>query len=167
MKMQRGNSAGGLQMPDSRSAGPGEAATRGVILIRIAVGAIFLTQGILKFIDASMGASRFARIGFPYPWFTAHFVGSFEVVCGALVILGLLTRIAAAPLLIIICTAIATTKLPELVRPGQGLWTLVSDARTDFAMLCGLLFLMFAGGGRWSLDASFSPPEDAGDPPGA
>ncbi len=115
---------------------------KGMILIRLAVGLIFLTQGILKFTDPRMGVDRFTRIGFPHPAFTAHFVGTVEVVCGLLVLFGFLTRMAAIPLLIIILTAIATTKIPELTRPGQGLWFMVSDARTDFAMLMCLGFLL-------------------------
>lgn len=124
-----------------------------IVLIRVAVGLIFLTQGILKYIDSNMGAVRFSRIGFPHPYFTAHFVGTFEIVCGFLVLLGLWTRAAAAPLFIVITTAIATTKVPELLRANQGFWYMVSDARTDFAMLCSLIFLICAGGGAWSLDA--------------
>src|ERR1700756_5490559 len=62
---------------------------RGTIFIRIAVGLIFSTQGILKYIDPKMGVERFTRIGFPHPYFTAHLVGTFEIVCGALVLLGL------------------------------------------------------------------------------
>ncbi|MFZ3201665.1 MAG: DoxX family protein [Candidatus Acidiferrales bacterium] len=124
-----------------------------ILLIRLAVGLIFLTQGILKYTDANMGVVRFARIGFPHPYFTAHFVGAFEMVCGFLVLLGLWTRAAAVPLLIVIATAIATTKIPELFRASQGFWYMVSDARTDFAMLCSLLFLILAGGGAWSVDA--------------
>lgn len=115
-------------------------------LIRLAVGLIFFTQGILKYIDPNMGVARFARIGFPYPYFTAHFVGTLEIVCGFLVLLGLWTRLAAIPLLMVILTAIATTKIPELFRPNQGFWYVVSDARTDFAMLCCLLFLIVNGG---------------------
>jgi len=118
------------------------AGLRGVIFIRLAVGLIFLSQGILKYTDPNMGVNRFTRIGFPHPAFTAHFVGTFEMVCGLLVLLGLFTRIAAVPLLIIICTAIATTKIPELTHAGQGFWFMVSDARTDFAMLMCLLFLL-------------------------
>ena len=124
-----------------------------IVLIRAAVGLIFLTQGILKYTDPKMGVLRFARIGFPHPYFTAHFVGTFEIVCGALLLLGLWTRIAAVPLLIVISTAIATTKLPELFRAGQGFWYMASDARTDFAMFCLLLFLILAGGGALSADA--------------
>jgi putative oxidoreductase len=116
---------------------------RGAIFIRLAVGLIFFTQGILKYTDPHLGVERFGRIGFSHPALTAHFVGAIEIVCGLLVLAGFFVRLAAIPLLIIIGTAIATTKLPELTRAGQGFWFMVSDARTDFAMLMCLLFLIF------------------------
>ena len=124
-----------------------------MIFIRLAVGLTFFTQGILKYIDPHMGVLRFSKIGFPFPNFTAQFVGTFEIVCGLLVLLGLFTRLASIPLLIIILTAIATTKIPELWRPAQGFWFMVSDARTDFAMTMSLLFLISVGAGAWSFDA--------------
>jgi putative oxidoreductase len=123
-----------------------------ILLVRIPVGLIFVTQGILKFIDPNMGMVRFSKIGFPHPYFTAHFVSTFEIACGLLVLFGLWTRLAGIPLLIVISTAIATTKIPELFRANQGFWYMVSDARTDFAMFCCLLFLLVAGGGNWSLE---------------
>src|SRR5215469_14101660 len=126
--------------------------TWSIFFIRLAVGLIFFTQGILKYIDPHMGVLRFTRIGFPYPNFTAHFVGTFEIVCGFLVVIGLFTKLASIPLLIVILTAIATTKIPELWRPEQGFWFMVSDARTDFAMM-SLLFLISVGAGSWSPDA--------------
>jgi putative oxidoreductase len=124
-----------------------------IMLIRVAVGLIFFTQGILKYIDPNMGVVRFTRVGFPHPYFTAHFAGTFEIVCGLLMLVGLWTKAAAVPLLIVIATAIATTNIPELFRANQGFWYMVSDARTDFAMLCSLLFLFLLGGGAWSVDA--------------
>jgi len=137
----------------------GEQGPASIVLIRLAVGLIFFTQGILKYTDPRMGVIRFARIGFPYPYFTAHFVGTFEVVCGLLVVIGLLTRLASIPLLIVISTAIATTKIPELFRVTQGFWFMASDARTDFAMFCSLIFLIVMGAGRLSADARwFSHP---------
>lgn len=124
-----------------------------IIFIRLSVGLIFFTQGILKFTDPNWGVLRFTKIGFPFPDFTAHFVGTFEIVCGLLVTIGLLTRLGVIPLLIINLTAIATTKIPELFRPEQGFWFMVSDGRTDFAMLMGILFILSVGAGTWSVDA--------------
>jgi putative oxidoreductase len=87
---------------------------RSVFLVRIAAGLIFFTQGILKYIDPNMGVVRFTTIGFPHPYFRAHFVGTYEVLCGLLLFLGLWTRLVSIPLLIVITIAIATTKIPEL-----------------------------------------------------
>ncbi len=94
--------------------GPGS-----ILFIRLAVGLIFFTQGILKYTDPKMGVERFTKIGFPHPYFTAHFVGTFEIACGLLVLIGLWTSAASVPLLIVISAAIATTKVPELFRPNQ------------------------------------------------
>ena len=123
--------------------------SRRTFFIRIAVGLIFFTQGILKYIDPHMGVMRFARIGFPMPDFTAHFVGTFEIVCGLLVLFGRFTRLASIPLLIVILTAIVTTKIPELSH--QGFWFMVNDARADFAMTMCLLFLISVDSVGWSL----------------
>ncbi len=126
---------------------------RAQLFIRLAIGLIFSTQGFLKLTDPYLGIQRFARIGFPWPGFTAHLVGTFEIACGLLVLVGLGTRLASLPLLVIITTALGTTKIPELFRASQGFWFMVSDARTDFAMLMSLLFLLSAGGGYWALEA--------------
>ena len=134
--------------------------SRAILLIRLSVGLIFFTQGILKYADPNMGVNRFTRIGFSHPLFTAHFVGAFEIACGLLVLIGWLTRLAALPLILVILTAIATTKIPELARPNQGFWFMVSDARTDFSMLMSLLFLLCAGAGLWSVDALLARPRD-------
>jgi putative oxidoreductase len=140
-------------MDSLRSFLTGSSRLRSIAFVRIAVGLIFFTQGVLKYIDPHMGVMRFARIGLPIPDFTAHFVGAFEIACGLLVLIGLLTRLASMPLLIVILTAIATTKIPELFHANQGFWFMVSDARTDFAMTMCLLFLLSVGAGSWSLDA--------------
>lgn len=125
---------------------------RAVILIRLLVGLVFLSEGIQKFLfPAALGVGRFEKIGIPFPPFSAPFVGGVEIVCGALVLLGLLTKLASVPLLIDICTAMATTKIPMLVK--QGFWPTVHEARADFSMLLGLIFLLIAGGGPWALDA--------------
>jgi uncharacterized membrane protein YphA (DoxX/SURF4 family) len=138
-------------------------APRSVLLVRIAVGLIFSSQGILKYMDPNMGVVRFTRIGFSHPYFTAHFVGTFEILCGLLLLLGIGTRLVSIPLLIVIMTAIGTTKIPELFRANQGFWYMVSDARTDFAMFCCLVFLISVGGGNWSLDAGLAKHNRNGD----
>ncbi len=123
------------------------------VWIRLGVGLIFLTQGILKYTDPHWGVVRFVHIGFPFPEFTALFVGTFEMLCGLMVTVGLLTRLASVPLLIVNLTAIGTTKIPELFREAEGFWYMVSDARTDAAMFTGILLLLSVGAGRVSLDA--------------
>ena len=123
-----------------------------VLFIRIAVGCIFLSEGIQKFLfPAELGAGRFAKIGIPNAAFFGPFVGTFEIVCGVLVLLGLFTRLAAVPLFLIMLVAISTTKLAQL--PEVGFWETAHGARTDFAMLLCNLFLLVAGGGRWSADS--------------
>jgi putative oxidoreductase len=127
-------------------------AGRSVILIRLIVGAVFLSEGIQKFLySADLGAGRFVKIGIPSPHVMAPFVGVIEIVCGALVLLGLLTRLAAIPLIIDMLVAISTTKIPILLK--SGFWAMAHEARTDFAMLLGSIFLLITGAGLWSLDA--------------
>lgn len=124
---------------------------RSILIIRIVVGSVFLSEGIQKFLfPESVGSGRFEKIGLPNPEFTAHFVGSFEILCGLLILLGLLTRVAVVPIIIIMLTALATTKLPILLE--SGFWKMAHDSRTDFAMLLCSLFLLINGAGQWSLD---------------
>jgi putative oxidoreductase len=123
-----------------------------VILVRALVGGVFLSEGIQKFLfPAALGVGRFTTIGIPAPRIMAPFVGGVETVCGLLVILGFMTRLAAVPLLIDILVAIATTKIPILLK--SGFWAAAHEARTDYCMLLGSIFLIAVGGGPWSLDA--------------
>lgn len=126
------------------------------IIIRLMVGAVFLSEGIQKFLFAdALGAGRFAKIGLPSPEFLGPFVGSFEIICGALVLIGLFTRLAAIPLFIIISVAIISTKAQLL--SANGFWSMLHDSRTDWAMFLGTIFLIIKGGGSWSLDKIFNP----------
>jgi putative oxidoreductase len=135
------------------------------ILIRIIVGWVFLSEGVQKFLlPEALGAGRFAQIGIPAPAVMGPFVGVVEIVCGALLIAGLFTRLAAIVLLINISVAILSTKLPILLERGYwifslpkvsryGFWSMMHEARTDFAMWMGLAFLLIVGAGCISLDA--------------
>ena len=135
------------------------------ILIRLMVGSVFLVEGILKFLyPGELAAGRFEKIGIPWPQVMGPFVGSVEIICGALVLIGWLTRLAAIPLLIDISVAILSTKIPILL--GHGVWkfavtklphygflSMLHEARTDLSMFLGLIFLLILGPGCWSLDA--------------
>jgi uncharacterized membrane protein YphA (DoxX/SURF4 family) len=123
-----------------------------MVLVRIAVGTVFLTEGIQKFLfSGELGVGRFAKIGIPLPELMAPFVGGVEITCGALVLAGLFTRLAAIPLVIVMIVAIASTKLPILLE--KGFWKMAHEARADWAMILGALFLVIAGAGPWSADA--------------
>jgi len=143
-------------------------ADRGIVLIRAAVGLVFLPEGMLKLFKSEwLGADRFAAIGIPFPDLMGPFVGLVEIICGALILLGLLTRYAAFPLIIVMLVAILSTKIPILVASPEdpqwwifsvekgkccGLWKAEHAWRTDFSMLMSTLFLLIAGGGEWSID---------------
>jgi uncharacterized membrane protein YphA (DoxX/SURF4 family) len=123
-----------------------------VLLIRLIVGGVFLLEGIQKFLyPEALGVGRFIKIGIPAPEIMAPFVGVFEIGCGALLLLGFLTRLAAIPMIIDMLVAISTTKIPILLE--DGFWSMAHEARTDWAMLLGSLFLLAVGAGRWSFDA--------------
>lgn len=122
-----------------------------VILIRVMVGAVFLSEGIQKFLfPAQLGAGRFLKIGLPTPELLGPFVGGFEVACGVLVLIGLVTRLAVIPLIVIMLVALTATKLPMLA--AQGFWHTAHESRTDWSMLLGSLYLLRTGAGAWSVD---------------
>ena len=133
-----------------RSAAPGA-----VILIRLMVGWVFFSEGIQKFLyPAALGVGRFTKIGIPAAHFFAPFVGVVEIVCGAMLIAGLLTRLASIPLLIDISVAIISTKIPMLAKAG--FWAAMHEVRTDYCMFLGLIFLLIVGAGPLSLDDHLS-----------
>ena len=123
-----------------------------LILVRVLVGWVFTSEGVQKFLfPEQLGVGRFQKIGIPAPEVLAPFVGTVEIVCGLLVLLGLFTRYATVPLLGVISVAIATTKIPTLA--ASGVWAMLHEARTDFSMVLGLAFLLIVGPGSLSLDA--------------
>lgn len=125
------------------------------VFVRLIVGLIFLSEGIQKFLFPELlGPGRFLKIGFSDPAFWAYFTGTFEIICGTLVLIGLLTRMVSIPLLIIMITAFVTTKWPMLNE--KGFWIMAHEYRTDFALTILLIYLLYYGGGRWSLDSVIS-----------
>lgn len=122
-----------------------------IIFIRLIVGLIFFSEGVQKYLVVNMlGPGYFKEIGFHHPMFWAFFTGGFEILCGILILFGLLTRLASIPLLIIIITAFITTKLPLLA--ANGLLTFLHEYRIDFSLTLLLILLVIYGGGKWSVD---------------
>lgn len=127
------------------------------LLIRLSLSAVFISEGVQKVLfPAALGAGRFAKIGFPAPAALATFVGVVEIVAGILVLAGLLTRLAAAALAVDMIVAIVSTKLPMLHKVG--FWAMAHEARTDWAMLMGSLYLLWVGAGPRSVDARIGGP---------
>lgn len=121
------------------------------ILIRLIVGAVFLSEGIQKFLfPADRGAGRFEKIGLPSPEFLGSFVGAFEIICGLLLLIGLFSRLASIPLIVIMLVALAITKSEVYLE--EGFWELLHGSRTDWAMLLGSFFLLIEGSGGYSFD---------------
>jgi putative oxidoreductase len=137
---------------------------RWIVLIRLMAGGVFLWEGVLKFVfPGSLGVRRFLLIGIPAPDLMAPFIGGLEIVAGALLIAGLLTRPAALLLIADIVVAFVTTKIPLLlgttrlplppVDPQIGFWAMLHEGRSDYAQLMFTAFLLIAGPGAWALDA--------------
>jgi len=142
-------------------------ASKVTIIIRIMVGAVFLSEGIQKFIyPVARAGGKFAKMGFTDPVFWGNFVGVFEIVCGAAILVGFLTRAAAIAMLVDMSVSILITKIPILFGHGilgfnvryldfYNFWSFAHEIRTDYAMWLGSLFLLIKGGGRWAVDRLF------------
>jgi putative oxidoreductase len=139
-------------------------APRAIVLLRLAIAFVFITEGVQKFLyPDALGVGRFLKIGIPAPEVMAPFVGVVEIVGGALILVGLATRLASLALLIDMVVAITSTKIPIWI--GHGFWGFANpttrtgflgmahEARTDFSMLLGCALLLIVGAGPLSLDA--------------
>lgn len=153
---------------------PAAEASHWTIFIRLALAGVFIPEGIQKLIFPEiLGSGRFIKIGIPYAEFTGPFVGWVEIICGSLILLGLLTRFAAIPLIITMLVAIVSTKIP--IWMGQdwaltdhlvfhvrelksyGFWSFMHETRLDWTMLMGACYLFMTGGGQWSMDRKLAP----------
>lgn len=136
---------------------------RATLLIRLMAGAVFLWEGILKFVYSNQGVGRFTKLGFPAPNFTATADGYFEIIGGLLLLTGLLTRFIAIPFIIEMIVAMASTKIPLYlgtsplplppVPPQIGFWAVLHEIRSEYAQLLNCAFLAIVGPGPWSIDA--------------
>jgi uncharacterized membrane protein YphA (DoxX/SURF4 family) len=142
---------------------PETSAPPATLLIRLMAGAVFLSEGILKFVYTNQGVGRFTKLGFPFPEFTATFVGVFEIVGGCLLIAGLFTRFIALGFSIEMIVAIVSTKITlylgtsplplPAAPPKTGIWAVLHETRSDWAQLMCCAFLIIVGAGAISFDA--------------
>lgn len=124
------------------------------LIIRLIPGVTFFLEGIQKFLYANtVGVGKFTEIGIQHPGFWAPFVGVVEIVFGALLIIGLFTRLATVPLLIDMAVAFIYTKWPVLI--AKGFLPMFHEYRTDYAMTLSLVCLLITGAGTYSLDRLF------------
>jgi putative oxidoreductase len=114
---------------------------------RLSVGLLFLSTGWGKVHSLDKVTGFFLKLGIPAPGLNAVVVGYSELFCGALLVLGLFTRIATLPLIVSMVVAILTAKLPDI----HGLFDLVGA--DEFTYLCVLMMLLIIGPGQLSLDA--------------
>jgi putative oxidoreductase len=131
-----------------------------MILIRVVVGLVFLTEGILKFVRPNeLGAARFAGIGLPFPHLLAPLVGCIEIAGGVAVAIGFCAGDAALLLMAVIVVALISTKLPVLLGrplgpfalmkvPHYGVLGFLHESRTDLCMLFGTVAVLIDSGLR-------------------
>src|SRR5215813_12118398 len=142
---------------------PPLSAPRSTILIRSMAGAVFLWEGLLKFVYTNQGLGRFTKLGFPMPELTANFVATTEIIGGLFLLFGIFTRFTALWFMIEMVVAILSTKislylgtsplpLPPAL-PKVGIWAVLHEVRSEYAQIMVVLYLLINGPGKWSLDA--------------
>lgn len=127
-----------------------EAASRlGIIpssLTRITIAYVFMRSGWGKLQHLDKAIEFFQSIGIPLAQLQAPFVASVELICGALALLGLATRAAAVPLIVIMLVAIRTAKWGDITDLGSLFET------SEYLYIVLLAWLVTQGAGPLSVD---------------
>jgi putative oxidoreductase len=116
------------------------------LLARIVTGVVFTHSGWGKLHNLDPVTQFFASLGIPHPELQAPFVASIELGCGALVLAGLATRLAAIPLVGTMAVALATALASEIT-DANALFGL-----SEFLYIALLLQLVLGGAGALSID---------------
>ncbi len=130
---------------------PSAAASLGLLVLRVVVGAVFAAHGAQKIFEYTIPGTigSFAGMGVPMPEIAAPFVAFVELIGGILLVLGLFTRLAGILLAIDMVVALV------LVHLSAGLW--VGEGGYEFVAVLGAaaLALALTGAGRFSIDGAF------------
>ena len=134
-----------------------------MLILRLMTGGVFFWEGLLKFVYVNQGVGRFTKLGFPVPEFTAHFVGTMEIIGGLFILFGLFTRFVTFYFIIQMIVAVLSTKISLYLGtsplplppapPKVGLWAVLHEIRSDYAQILTSIFLLLEGPGRKSIDA--------------
>lgn len=116
------------------------------LLARVTLGVLFMSTGWGKLRNLEKVSAFFAELGIPAPAFQATLVSYVELIGGALILVGLLTRFAAIPLVVSMAVAILTAKRDEV----HGLPDLFGLVEWTYLVL--LTWLALSGPGRLSID---------------
>jgi len=132
------------------------------ILLRLMAGSVFVWEGVMKFVFPNQGVGRFTKLGFPAPHLLATGDAWLEIIGGALLMAGLLTRPIAILFVIEMLVAMLSTKIPLYlgtyplalppVPPQVGFWAVLHEIRSEYAQLVCSLFVLLVGPGAWSVD---------------
>ena len=116
------------------------------LLARISIGFIFVQSGWGKLHHLDKVIAFFNSLGIPAAQIQAPFVASVELVCGSLVLVGLLARVASFPLIGTMVVAILTAKRGDIHEIGDLLFM------SEYLFIVLLLWLIAKGAGVVSLD---------------
>lgn len=127
-----------------------------ITAVRILIGIFFCTTGGSKlFVPAKFSAMEQTLVAshIPFPHANAIFVSLVEFACGAALTLGLLTPLCAAVLAVDMIVAIATDRIHSIQATGVIGWLGDFLYLPEVLYVMLLIWLIFSGPGRWSLDA--------------
>lgn len=140
---------------------------------RIVIGLAFIQAGTGKFRHFENVVGFFGELGIPFPAFNAGLVASMETFGGIALILGLLTRFFAGGLSITMVVALLTADKAKFLASWSGAAEQSPTDITAFVFLLFLLWLVFDGPGKLSLDTllrrflNFKPRTTASPPDSA
>lgn len=120
------------------------------LFARVVVGVVFLLSGWRKLHNLDGVIEFFRGLGIPAPELQAPFAAGNELVCGVLVLVGLCTRIASIPLIVIMIVALKTAAYDPAKAEGDVLNYVFG--LPEFLYIALLVWLVIYGAGAASLD---------------